>query len=217
MHVAAQLEAKMSEYLTEQEQIELIKKYWATYKRAILAGVFISLIGWFSYHAWYSYRLKTNELSSTSYQTVLDKFLAGSWSNINIDDIKNKTYLQYWKLVDIAHLVNQGDVNAAIQGLTGTASAKDHGDASLDIMTSLRLARLYYDDEQFDKVVSVIDGIVNCNQFQSECFEIKGDALRKLNDSSGAKTAYDAALAVLSAEDAEKKNKIDMKKSDLAY
>lgn len=206
----------MSEYLSEQEQIEQIRRLWSAYGRSILTGVFISLVGWFSYHAWFSHKAEQQEIDSASYQSVLDGFLSGSGGVSETEITADSVYAYYTRMIRAASIVNKGDVSAAVQDIVSLEQVANGKDQDVKAMASVRLAKLYYSDGKYDQAVSAIGDASGCFGYRAECFEIKGDVLKKLGRFSDAKQAYGDALSALH-DDVEKKKIVEMKMSDLPY
>ena len=62
----------MADYRTEEEQIELIKKWWNENGKAIVIGTLVSLVVFFGWTTWQSHQRARNESAADLYQQMLN-------------------------------------------------------------------------------------------------------------------------------------------------
>ncbi|HNE26955.1 MAG TPA: tetratricopeptide repeat protein, partial [Pseudomonadales bacterium] len=61
----------MADYRTEEEQIELIKKWWRENGRSTVVGVGVALVLFFGWMQWQAYQKKNIEAASDLFQQML--------------------------------------------------------------------------------------------------------------------------------------------------
>jgi predicted negative regulator of RcsB-dependent stress response len=62
----------VAQHLTEEEQVEKFKRWWADNGRSVIVGVVLALVGYFGWQTWQSQQQETREAASLLYEELSD-------------------------------------------------------------------------------------------------------------------------------------------------
>lgn len=187
----------MTEYLTEQEQIQQLKTWIKQYGFTILAGIILAMIitsGWRYYQ---NYRNKILLHASAVYDEMLTLRAQNNNKDAIIQAKKLVSHYPKTPYAQIAALMiardaafNKNYPEVAVQ-LTWVM---DHSkDASLREIARTRLARTLIEENKPDEALALLKKQDDPN-FIGLVDEIRGDAYLVKNDKSAARQAYQLAL-----------------------
>lgn len=190
----------MSDYLTEQEQIELLKNWIKQYSMVVLSGVVIALFAVTGYRYWQQRQAKI--LSHAS--SVYDEMLSARGQNNPAE-----TQTQARKLFKHYSKTTYGTISALMLARSAVVRKDypeaekqlnwviDHGKiASLRQIARIRLARVMISERKADEALKVLD-YTEDNTFVGLIDEVKGDAYLALNKTDSARDSYKQALTEL--------------------
>lgn len=205
----------MSVYLTEEEQIEAIKKWWKRYGNYILTILLIFVLGFLATKWWQKHRLTKMTYASNQFQQLMlatsnnDKSLKASIT----DDLKKKfpdtVYAVNASLLKAQTLVENKKLNQAVDELNWAIShAKDNVFKQL---AKLRLARVYLQTNQFELALATLSEFEK-GPYSHLALELKGDVYWQKGERQKAHDSYQKALAMVpdSKENAYLNYKISM-------
>ena len=188
----------MSVYMTEEEQIEVIKKWWKRYGNVVT--LFISLIllciAGYRYLNWHQEKVKNQ--ASTTYEQMMVAF-----SNHNIKSVRayaNELTKNYTNTVysDIAHLT-LAKLNIEKDKLTQAKNelqivAKNSPMLALKQIAKIRIARILAAEKNYDKALSELSSIDD-STYLSVINELKGDIYGAIGQYKNAINSYRLAIA----------------------
>lgn len=190
----------LTEYLTEQEQIELLKSWIKQYSLVILAGVCIAIIAITGWRYWQQRQIKILSHASLAYDEML---------TMRAQNNPAETVAQAKKLFNHYPKTTYGNFAALMLGreainnknyLEGEKYLQwviDHGrNASFRQIAQLRLARLFIAENKPKAALHLLDK-VNERHFNGLIDEVRGDAYVHLGEKKMAKEAYLHALKEL--------------------
>ncbi|MBA2648483.1 MAG: tetratricopeptide repeat protein [Legionella sp.] len=168
----------MSVYMTEEEQLEAIKKWWQRYGNIVTVCISIVLLGVAAYRYYNWHHDKLRQQASTTYERMMNEF---SNSNIKLvrsyadDLIKNYDHTVY---ADAAHMtlakifITKDKLENARDELEAVASKSSM--SSLKQIAKIRIARILANNESYK------DALKELSQIDDETFlpvinELKGD------------------------------------------
>jgi predicted negative regulator of RcsB-dependent stress response len=186
------------EYLTDDEQLEAVKRAFTEYAPWILGGVVLGVGGWFGYQ---SYRSHENAVAlraagqfsqMTNALQMEDGKKAMALAQGLIKDYPNSPYADQAQLT--AARINIEDAKMADAVAPLTQVVNNSKDTELRQVARLRLARVLIDQGKPDDAIKVLaEGTPG--SFAVRYHEIHGDALYAKKDIAGAKAEYTLALA----------------------
>lgn len=214
----------MADYRTEEEQIEILKKWWKENGRSMVAGVAIALVGYFGWSWWHSYQQSKIEAAADLYQQMvpgkqdaarpLDKQKVAAVAEQLRKDYPSTVYAIFASLQLAKEAVASRDYPHALELLNW---AKEHKpDAALVPMVSLRIAQVQYAQGQYDAALSTLTAVKDSGAWKADLAELQGDLAIAQGKSEQAREAYGEALKGLDASGApERRRFIEMKLADV--
>ncbi len=188
----------MTDYLTEQEQIQQLKNWIKQYGLTILAGIILALALTSGWRYWQSYRNKILSQASVVYDEMLALRAQNNSEGASIQAEKllshypKTPYAQMAALMLAREAVFKKNYAAASDQLHWVL---DHSkDAELREITRIRLARLLITEKKFDTALDVLKKLDDKN-FIGLVNEVRGDAYIAQNDANAARNAYHLALS----------------------
>lgn len=190
----------MTEYLTEQEQIEILKNWIKQYSLVILAGVAIAIAAISGWRYWQQRQLTTLNHASAIFDEMLTKRAQNDAPATVIQAQKlfthyaQTTYGQFAALMLARDALVNKNYPEAEKNLNWVL---DHSHiASIRQIARLRLARAYIAEQKPDAALKVLDKIDD-KSFNGLTYEVKGDAYLAMKNISSARAAYGQALTEL--------------------
>lgn len=186
----------MSSYLSDEEQVEALKKWWKENGKAIIGGAVLGLGLVGGWQAWERYTQGQAQLASAYYEEFILAARSGDESALNqgerlLEKHASSTYAQFAALELAAMHYRAGDKDKArerLQWVRDTAS-----EPALQQVARLRLARLMIDAGELDQAAGLLSGSVD-DSFAGEFATLRGDIALARGDQAAARAAYQEAL-----------------------
>lgn len=184
----------MSDYLSEEEQVERIKSWWQQNGTSLIVGVVLVVAGIVGYRWYGSYSAEQAAAASDLYEDYVAASAVEADRAAVLEEIGNKIpdsgYAVLAHLDSGAKAFAAGELDAAIGHLS---NAVDAGKGShLEGLARLRLARALQEAERTDEALAEL-GRVQGKGYESLAAELRGDILYGMDDRAGASTAYRVA------------------------
>lgn len=187
----------MDHYVSEEEQVESIKRWLKANGGAIIAGIIIGVVAVGGWQYWTSYQVNRAQEASLHYTKLSEALRQDKLSQAEQaaqqlqDDFSGSAYavLAAFKLAK-SSLEKDGHDSALIhlQWVIDHASLQEFKD-----IARLRLAQVLLMTNQYNEAQSQLDNIDNTH-FDNKVNELKGDAYLAQNQVEKARLAYQAAL-----------------------
>jgi predicted negative regulator of RcsB-dependent stress response len=216
----------VSVHLTEEEQLEVLKRWWKDYGKTILLAAALAIGGYFSYTSWIDHQRQKAEDASLVYEQLIklvegqgDKALSeADTATIHHlaaelkegDEASLYAHGAAFVLAKLA--VDQDKLDQAASELKWILSAKPA--VATAQLTRLRLARVLTAQGVFDEAMEQLTP-EPATAFTSEYAEARGDILKAQGDLDAARTAYEQALATSDPQQQERFMLLQMKSDDL--
>lgn len=208
----------MTEYLSEQEEIEQIKDWWRQNGVYIFAGVALGLIGIFGWRAYNSHLDTQAETASQYYddlnRAVIAKNNAEVEKNLNAikSDYASTPYAAQAELLAAKEAVSSNDLDKAAAALTSAIQLS--GDRELTTLANYRLAKVQFAQAKYDAVLTTLKN-VSAKDYQGLVDELRGDVYVAQGNKAEARSAYEAARTAMEETRIGDVNLLQMKLSDL--
>ncbi|SDJ83428.1 YfgM family protein [Microbulbifer yueqingensis] len=202
----------MADHITEEEQIETLKRWWAENGKGIVTGVVLALAGYFGYQFWQGNERASAEEASDLYQGFLQAVSAnqGEPDNKQLttanslarqlkDEFGDRIYASQAALHLAALAADDNDLEEAekqLQWVLDNAS-----ETSLELVAKRRLAAVKSARGKSEEALKLLEGDVP-EAFAALYAETRGDILLQRGDEPAARSAYEEALALLLPEQA---------------
>lgn len=207
----------MSDHLTEEEQLEALKRWWKENGKWIVAAVVIAVGGYFSWTGYQSQQQAKADAGSALYSELLETLEVEEGSDLSEDararveelitqlkaEHADSAYGANAALIRSRWAISDDDLEAAERELrwvleqdTATATGQ---------LARVRLARVLSARGQLDEALSILEAQTPADSLVAEYAEVRGDILSKQGDREGAAQAYQSALDSL---DAQQQNRV---------
>jgi len=187
----------VSDNLTEEQQVEAIKKWWKENGIAVIAGLVIGLVAIFGWRAWVDYKDSNAAEASALYgefQTSLNANNQESITALQQKFMMDYASTPYASLVSLAmakKAVEDKDTGAAKTSLQWVLdNAKQ---AQIKHTARIRLIALLINDKEYDTALALIN-VKQTGGYAGIYNELHGDLLLAQGNVSAAHSAYDKAL-----------------------
>jgi predicted negative regulator of RcsB-dependent stress response len=185
------------EYLTDDEQLEAVKRAFTEYAPWILGGVVLGVGGWYGLQQYKSHK---NEVAFRAADQFSQMSAALQMNDPSkslqiadgiIKDFPNSPYADQAQLTLARIDVESGKSADAVAPLTQVMN--NSKDTELQQIARLRLARVLIDQGKPDDAIKLLAAGTPAS-FAGRYHEVRGDALYSKKDIPGAVAEYNAAL-----------------------
>lgn len=203
----------MSEYQTDEEKVEAIKRWWKENGTSVIAGLAIGLGGVFGWQSWGSYKDRVGAEAALAFNQLVaavdrgDKASAGKQAELIRKDYDN-SYAVFAAMAEARVKLDEGDAERAISHLEW--AAQNAGNPSLKQLVQLNLARLLVNQGELDAAEKLVTS--EQGGFAGELAVIRGDIAFARGDRAAAAAAYTQAMTL----EVSDRNLLQMKLDDLA-
>ncbi len=190
----------MTEYLTEQEQIQQLKTWLKQYGPTVVLGIVLALIMTAGWRYWQNYHNKVLMHASNVYDEML---ALRAQNNENGSIVQAKKLLAHYRrtpYADMASLllardaVLKKDYPEAIKQLDTVMDRSKN--ASLREIARIRIARILLTEQKADEALALLKK-TNDKNYIGLIDEVRGDAYLIKQDPNAARKAYQLALQEL--------------------
>ena len=185
------------EYLTDDEQLEAVKRLAVEYAPWLLGGVLVGAALFFGIRYYQSYTNERAYKAASQFGAMTNALEANDHAKSRqiadglIKDFANSPYADQAQLTLARLDVDEGQLDKAIAPLTQVMD--DSKDLELRLIARLRLARILTDQGKADEAIKTL-GAPMPAAFAAPYHEVRGDAYLAKKDIPGAINEYQAAL-----------------------
>jgi predicted negative regulator of RcsB-dependent stress response len=216
----------VSVHLSEEEQIEIFKRWWKANGKIVVAVAVAIVLSYFAWTAWKEKQQVKAEEAAVRYESLLKLVNLEAGKTMTdadratakhlADELKQKNgktaYANNAAFILAKLAVDSGDLDAAVKELQSLLAAKP------DVVTAqiarVRLARLLIGKEAYTEASAQVAEEPS-KAFAAEYAEVRGDILRAQGNKEAALTAYEKAIAATDPQQQERAMVLKMKADDL--
>ncbi len=195
----------MSEYLNDDEQLQLLRRWWSDNGAALIVGLLLAIAGVIGWRWYADHTAAREEAASAAYQHYLqlrssatasaaDKDAALALIDTEFPASAYHVFTQFYRARDA---VEAQDYPQAAQWLT--AALEDAKDSSLRDVARIRLARVQLQVGEAQTALALLQA-VDGTGFRGYVAELKGDILLGQGKKLEALEAYREAAAAADGE-----------------
>ncbi len=168
----------MSVYMTENEQIDVIKKWWQRYSNIITIIVSLVLLSVSAYKYWFWYEDKRHQQASDAYEHMMLAFSnkddkgVRSYANQLVTEFSKSVYADAARLTLAKILVSHAEYVKARDQLEFIVQHSKVG--AFQQVAKIRLARLLIAEKNYDKALQALSQITEAT-YLPIVSELKGD------------------------------------------
>ena len=188
----------MSEYRTDEEQAEALKKWWNENGKFIIAGVVIGIGAIFGWRGYNTHQAQQAVEASVLYEQMIIASREDDGENVTVyanrilENYKSSTYATFATLMLAKQAAETGELDEAETHLRWVLN--NSSQEEFEHVARLRLARVLIAGEKLDQADKTLK-VSNTGDFSSRYEELRGDILVKQNRVDEARQAYEKALA----------------------
>lgn len=203
----------MTAYRTDEEQVELLRRWWRDHGKALLLGVSLAIAVLLAWEGWKQYRSDSSETLANDYQALMETV---GEPGTALDDVryttaqhlagklkaqgKRSVYGSYGALLLARAAQDRGDSARALDELQW---ATEHArDADVRRLANLHWARALHAAGQTDAALARLDRETDPAYTTPLVEQLRGDILLSRGDRAAALAAYEKALAWISTHEA---------------
>ena len=180
--------------LSDQEQFEMLKKFWNEYGKFIILAVIVGLGLGYGWRFWQSRQYIHQQTASVLYfqwlshnQISVDKKTA----TVELDQLQQQysgsAYATFASFLVAGHAAQEGDYTEAERQLNWVIQhTRTDG---FKAIAQIRLARVYANESKTEEALAML-AQVKAHYFEPMAQEVKGDIYHKTNHPTEAKSAY---------------------------
>ena len=216
----------MSVHLTEEEQLEVLKRWWKDYGKYVVICVLVAVAGYFTWTAWQDQQRAKAETASAVYEDLLrlvdlqpgqtledaDRATVQHLAKQIKDDDSTSLYAHNAAFFLAKIALAEGDLDKAADELQWVLDNKP--ELATEHLANLRLARVLLAKGSHDEALALVQNPPAVG-FAAEYAEVYGDVLMAKGDAEAARTAYEKALAATTPQEQERLMLLQMKLDDL--
>ena len=187
----------MSVYMTEEEQLNAIKKWWQRYSTLLLVIFSLVLLSVSAYRYWQYHQVKVNTEASNTYEHLMVAFANHDIKAVNgyanqLTNNFNQTVYAHAARLTLAKLqVGEEDFDKAIDNLQTVANGSPM--KALKQVARIRIARLLALKKSYEMAMAQLDS-VDDTTYMPLVNELKGDIYTATGKYQKAMLAYQEAI-----------------------
>ena len=185
----------MAEHLTDEEQLENLKRWWKDNGLFTVLAVVLCVGGYFGWDYWKANKQQQMEAASVLYQQMMEVAIVEPGQRANDtqhrlvnelavqlkDNFSDSQYARYGALLVAKFAVEKNDLDDADEGLS--------------LVIKLRLAKVEASRDNIDLALSMLNG-VDAKTMASAYAEARGDFHLMKGEKTAAYKAYEQAVAL---------------------
>jgi len=189
----------MDANLTDEERLDIIKKWWKENGSSIVTGVVLGLAVLFGSKAWFSYQETNAQTASNIYMTMIAALENGDAAAVSVKadmlvmEHGSSPYATLAALAMAKIKIETGELNDAQAQLRWVLDNSKSG--IFRDTARLRLARVLIAMEDLDAAEALLQEPASGDAFDPLYTEVKGDVNVARGDIGAAHSAYQQALA----------------------
>jgi predicted negative regulator of RcsB-dependent stress response len=193
----------MTELRTDEEQAEMLKRWWNEHGKSTLVSIIVVASGWMGWNFYQDQQQATGETASALYTTMTEKAAAAITTHDEAaqqeavvlaeklkNDFSGSSYSQFASLFLARFAADNGDMNSAADELRVLV---DSAEAPVKYLATARLADVLVELNDPDAALALVNEVPD-PAYAPQYLEARGDALFRKGDKAAARTAYLEAL-----------------------
>lgn len=188
----------MTVYMSEQEQVEMLKSWWKKYGNIVTILISLTLLSIAGFRYWNWHKNSIDQQASAIYERMMVSYANNDYKQVKsnaqrlIDDFKSTIYADVANLTVAKVAVNREKYKTAKKSLSAVID-NSKSPVIVDI-ARVRMTRLLINEKNYQEAKIEI-GKVKDKSLQSIVDEIEGDIALAQNNKNDAIRHYKAAIA----------------------
>lgn len=212
----------MAEHLTDEEQLESLKRWWKENGMQLVLVIALSVGGWYAWQQWQDNKKTRSERGSLIYIEMMDLAAQAPLSALPDEqrealveksellkkDYANTQYAHYAGLLLAKLAVAEkrlDDAAVELQAVIDNTQGEE-----LAYIARMRLARLEMARKNYSQALTLLEGDTPPAMLAGVA-ELRGDIHLLAGDQSASRAAYQSALDALGSEDQQLRTLLELK------
>ena len=187
----------MSDYLTDEEQAERLKRWWNENGNSVLGSLLVFVVGLFGWNYYGSYRDDIAQDGSKAYRAYLESEERAPEAKRVLDEFAGSSFQVLVLLDQAKEKISDNDIASAELLLSEAVEAG--AGLLLTDMASIRLAKIQQQLGKSDEALRTLNKVKN-EGYLAWALELKGDIHMSLGEIKSAHESYLAATSALGEE-----------------
>lgn len=216
----------MSVHLSEDEQLERLKRWWADNGKSTVVAIVVFLALWFGYEHYKNSRQQAAEAASAQYAQLEALVTGAQGKSLSSEEEATAASLiaglkKDAKGTHYAHAAGLFAAKiAAEKQLFADAERElsailaDKPENGVAQIATLRLARVLIASNQLDKALALVNAQPEA-AFKADYLEVRGDVLKRQGQAEAAYQAYSEAIAALGPQHQQRAPVLQAKADDV--
>lgn len=194
----------MAELRTDEEQLDVIKRWWKENGTALIAGIAIAVAGLVGWNFWQDHQASQSEAASMRYEQLISLADQGNIDEARllvaeiVDNHDGTLYADLALLINARLAVDAGELREAHQALEELIDSSDN--SYLQGLARLRLARVQLAEGDAQATLDTLAQNIP-EALAAQHADTRGDALYALERRDEARQAWQEALAIAEQHD----------------
>lgn len=212
----------MAQHLTEEEQIEALKRWWKENWLSVVLPIVVAVVGYVGWTLWQDNREQRAQVASDQYQQLLEMVEVEPGSDLT-DEQKTNVRAQATSIMEqfgdsmyadlsglvLAKLAVEDDNYQEAESILRTVAAQSDN-AGLVQLANARLAKVLLNLGKHDEALSLV-GQPQDQAYKSLYSEVRGDIYLAQDKPQEAHTAYQQALEALDPQQFSRRGLLQVK------
>jgi len=183
----------MTEFVTDEEQVERLKKWWTDNGSSVIAGLVIGIGGLLGWRYWVDYQSNVSSQASAHFVDMINAVensnneVASAEAEIIISDYSSTAYSNLAVLTLAKVFVESEQYQKAADQLSSLIQSKP--DRAIELLARKRLSILQLQLGQLDDALVTLK-VENVDRFAAAYDELEGDIMSAKGDIIAARDAY---------------------------
>jgi len=150
----------MNDYVTDEEQVERIKKWWSDNGSSVIAGLVIGIGGLLGWRGWVDYKNNLAAEASSHFVTMVNSLESGKSdsaiesADLILKDYSSTAYADLARLSLAKAFVDAKEYDKAASQLQSLVNSKP--DISMEMLARKRLASILYQQGKLDAALDIL-------------------------------------------------------------
>lgn len=205
------------EYVTEQEQVDKLRRFLREYRFALLAGLVIGVLAFWGWTTWQQQKAVNTEAASMEFLSMSESMMQGQFDVADkhaakiVGQYPDTPYAALASLAQARIKMEKGDMGATHAHLKWAMD--NTSDPAVRELAKLRLARVLVAQTKHDEALALLKDAGD--YYQTLVLELRGDIFLAQNKGPDALKAYTEAFEKTDDSGSARKSLLQMKIEDL--
>ena len=188
----------MSDYLTDEEQVDRLKRLWREWGTVVVVAIALGVGGTVGMDYYESYQISEDQRAADLYSSYTEAKTLGEPRTVFVEELADEfgssSYYVFTLLHEAKAAVDSADFETALKHLEIAKEVSE--DTPISDLVKMRQARVEFELEKYDAALATLAN-VETDGFRWQALMLKGDVHFVRDELDDARDAYQSAKDVL--------------------